>query len=89
MSERNYEMIPSDVAVPIKAWTRGVPVEEEAAKHPLVMARASSSLTLEGPRQRHRRRRHHPPLSVPAARPARPVECPLCHPTPPTGSSRS
>jgi tRNA-splicing ligase RtcB (3'-phosphate/5'-hydroxy nucleic acid ligase) len=30
-SERTYEVIPSE-GVPIKAWTRGVPVEEEAAK---------------------------------------------------------
>ena len=31
-SERGYVMIPSDGAVPIKAWTRGVPIEEEAAR---------------------------------------------------------
>ena len=30
-SERSYEAIPSD-GVPIKAWTRGVPVEDEAAE---------------------------------------------------------
>jgi tRNA-splicing ligase RtcB len=30
-SERTYEVIPSE-GVPIKAWTRGVPIEEEAAR---------------------------------------------------------
>src|SRR5438552_3322188 len=30
--ERSYDVIPSDGGVPIKAWTRGVPVEESAAE---------------------------------------------------------
>ena len=31
MSERGYEILPSTGGVPIKAWVRGVPVEEKAA----------------------------------------------------------
>jgi tRNA-splicing ligase RtcB len=31
-NERTYEVIASEGGVPIKAWTRGVPVEEEAAR---------------------------------------------------------
>lgn len=30
--ERTYDVIDSGHGVPIKAWTRGVPLEEEAAK---------------------------------------------------------
>ncbi len=30
--EQSYELIESDGAVPIKAWTRGVPIEDEAAR---------------------------------------------------------
>ena len=31
-TERSYELIESEGAAPIKAWTRGVPIEEEAAR---------------------------------------------------------
>src|SRR6185503_20972413 len=31
-TERSYELIESAGAAPIKAWTRGVPIEEEAAR---------------------------------------------------------
>jgi tRNA-splicing ligase RtcB len=31
-NERTYEVIASEGGVPIKAWTRGVPIEEEAAR---------------------------------------------------------
>ncbi len=31
-NHRSYELIESDGAAPIKAWTRGVPVEAEAAR---------------------------------------------------------
>jgi tRNA-splicing ligase RtcB len=31
-AEQSYELIESDGAVPIKAWTRGVPIEDEAAR---------------------------------------------------------
>jgi len=32
MSERAYEVIAEEGRVPIKSWTRGVPVEESALK---------------------------------------------------------
>ena len=38
-SERTYDVITGDGAVPIKAWTRGVPVEAEATKQLLNVAR--------------------------------------------------
>src|SRR6266705_2537381 len=38
-SERSYEVIQSEGGVPIKAWTRGVPIEDVAAKQLANVAR--------------------------------------------------
>src|SRR5687767_460868 len=32
MTERSYNVIPTERGVPIKAWTRGVPIEPEAER---------------------------------------------------------
>ncbi len=38
MSEKNYEIIKAETGLPIKSWTKGVPVEEEAKKQLLNVA---------------------------------------------------